>query len=250
MWGHPPFKGIWFHVISSTSKKNLLRATESLGLLTCLLHIFRHIYRQNEEIGVFVLVFVFNFKLHVNRPFSRCHFGINTIIKPSQAEAEPLFKSNNSNNNGREYPTYAELFNFTERFPIPLPHSCNYELAMKSFFFFWSIRKARGWAWKPLSALTALKYCHDLLRKAVESLSLKTKKKKKKAHLKTRLNLALTQFLGSRGKKALASFFPHLLEEYLAISINYHFVRQMLNHIQIDIFQQYGSRHLNILPYS
>lgn len=126
-------------------RKKISRATESLGLLICLLHIFRHIYRQNEEIGVFVLVFAFNFKLPVNLPFSRCHFGINTIIKPSQAEAEPLFKSNNSNNNRSEYPTYAELFNFTESFPIPLPHSCNYELAMKSFFF-WSIRKALSWA--------------------------------------------------------------------------------------------------------
>lgn len=128
-------KGFDFMSFQQLRKENILRATESLGLLICLLHIFRHIYRQNEEIGVFGFVFVFSFKLHVNLPFSPYHFGINTIIKPSQAEAEPLVQSNDSNNNGSAYPTYAELFNFTECFPIPLPHSCNYELAMRAFVF-------------------------------------------------------------------------------------------------------------------
>lgn len=210
MWGHPPFKGIWFHVISSTSKKNLLRATESLGLLTCLLHIFRHIYRQNEEIGVFVLVFVFNFKLHVNRPFSRCHFGINTIIKPSQAEAEPLFKSNNSNNNGREYPTYAELFNFTERFPIPLPHSCNYELAMKSFFFFLVNKKGSRLGMKTSLSSHSIKILPWFAEKGCGVTVFEDKKKKKKSTFKDKIKFSPNPILGVQGKKSFSLFFSSL----------------------------------------
>lgn len=160
MWGHPPFKGIWFYVISSDLKKYHLKSKKKAWGFDLSVIVFRHIYRRNRKIDFL------NFKLNVNLPFSYCHLRINKIIKTlMQKQCNSLHQTIKIITIITGIYVLYNISDFTKCFSIPLSHSVNYELAMKTFLFFWLIWKDFSWAWKNFSTFTVVRYWHGLLKR-------------------------------------------------------------------------------------